>query len=298
MLGQEDLDVSVVVVGIMQDGGLPHIGCQCPRCRAAFKDPTLACFAACLAIIDRRSGLSAVWMIDATPDIKWQLDMLAEELIPQEAQPHGQRKGRLRRPEGIFLTHAHMGHIGGLPQLGPEAMDVHDMPLYGTTALLSLLSQTDLWHPVISGLNLISISPGEPLILAPDLSITAVSVPHRDEWGVGTVAYRINGPRKSLFYLPDIDDWDLWPQANRELAEVDVAMVDASFFSAEELGGRTPVAHPLVPDTLGRFADIPAQLVLTHINHTNPILDSDSPERRKVLQAGVQIAYRGLTFSL
>jgi pyrroloquinoline quinone biosynthesis protein B len=115
---------------------------------------------------------------------------------------------------------------------------------------------------------------------------------------VGTVAYRIAGPQKKLLYLPDIDKWDEWPYANQELAAVDLALVDASFYSIDEMGGRSPVAHPLVRDTLRRFANMPGQLILTHINHTNPILDRDSLERREVLKAGFQIAYQGLEFSL
>jgi pyrroloquinoline quinone biosynthesis protein B len=290
---QQNSGVSAVVLGVMQDGGLPHIGCECTRCLAAFENPSLAGYAASLAVIDRRDMRPRVWIIDATPDIKWQLAMLAVDLGPRV-----DREDRLRQPDGLFLTHAHMGHVGGLPQFGPEAMAVRDMPLYGTPALLELLQETSLWQPVISRLHLRPVLPGEPLTLAPGLSITAVSVPHRDEWSVGTVAYRINGPRRKLFYLPDIDEWDRWSQANRELAGVDVALVDASFFTVDELGGRAPVAHPLVPDTVRRFANIPGRLVLMHINHTNPILDRDSLERREVLQAGVQIAYQGLEFPL
>lgn len=290
---QQNSNVTAVVLGTIQDGGLPHIGCVCPRCRAAFQDPARAAYAASLAVIDYRREQPAVWIIDATPDIKWQLAMLADELGPDL-----QRNGRLRQPDGLFLTHAHLGHIGGLPQFGPEAMAVRDMPLFGTPPLIRLLQETSLWRPVISRLLMRPVLPGETITLAPGLTITAVPVPHRDEWEVGTVAYRLDGPQKKLLYLPDIDGWDLWPEARENLAAVDVALVDASFFSPDELGGRAPVAHPLVPETLRRFADIPSQLFLTHINHTNPILDRDSAERREVLQSGVKIAYRGLKFSL
>jgi pyrroloquinoline quinone biosynthesis protein B len=290
---QRNSGVSAVVLGAMQDGGLPHIGCACPRCRAAFENPALVGYAASLAIVDRRGRHPAVWMIDATPDIKWQLAMLAPQLGPDS-----RREGRLRQPDGLFLTHAHLGHIGGLPQFGPEAMAVRDMPLFGTPPLIKLLQETTLWRPLVSRLIMRPILPGDPINLAPGLTITAVPVPHRDEWQAGTVAYRIDGPRKKLLYLPDIDDWDLWPEARETLTAVDVALVDASFFSPDELGGRAPVAHPLVPDTLRRFADIPGQLFLTHINHTNPILDRGSAESKEVLQSGVKIAHRGLRFSL
>jgi len=117
-------------------------------------------------------------------------------------------------------------------------------------------------------------------------------------WAVGTVAYLIRGPRRSLLYLPDIDAWDQWPEANAMLSSVDVSLVDASFYTSSELGGQDPVAHPLVPDTLHRFAHIPGKLVLTHFNHTNPVLDNSSQERKTVLEAGVIVATRGMTFQL
>lgn len=289
-----DNQVTAVLLGTMQDGGLPHIGCRCSRCAAAFQNPQQADYAACLALIDKRGEQPpTVWIIDATPDIKWQLDLLALEL-----GHHPQRPNRICQPDGIFLTHAHMGHIGGLPQLGPEAMAVQQLPIFATAELVSLLQSTFLWQPVLSCLELHPIIIGEPVSLALDLTITPLAVPHRDEWGVGTVAYHIRGPRRSLLYVPDIDAWDQWPEAHDRLTAVDIVILDASFYSAAELGGRDPVAHPLIPDTLRRFSGTPGQLVLTHFNHTNPVLDSDSPERTAVLSAGAHIASRGMTFSL
>lgn len=292
-MDQQQSGVSAVVLGIMQDGGLPHIGCGCSRCRIAFDNPALAGYAASLAIIDRRQERTAVWIIDATPDIKWQLEMLADYL-----GPHAQRRGRLRQPDGLLLTHAHLGHIGGLPQFGPEAMAVRDLPVYATPELATLLQENVLWRPAVKRLLLRLIAPRDTLTLAPGLQVTAVAVPHRDEWDAGTLAYHIAGPDKSLLYLPDIDSWDLWSEEQSFVVAADIALVDATFFSADELHGRTAVAHPLVSDTLERFKCMPGQLVLTHINHTNPILLQDSPESETVRRAGVQIAYRGLEFSL
>jgi pyrroloquinoline quinone biosynthesis protein B len=289
----QDNQVMAILLGTMQDGGLPHIGCRCPRCSAAFQNPQEAEYAACLAIVDKRGEQPAVWLIDATPDIKWQLDMLAGEL-----GAHPRRTGRIRQPDGIFLTHAHMGHIGGLPQLGPEAMAVEQMPIYATTELVSLLKATPLWQPVLSRLDLKPLPGGHSVSLASDLTITSLIIPHRDEWGVGTVAYHIRGPRRSLLYLPDIDAWEQWPGAEAALSTVDVSIVDASFYSVTELGGREPFAHPLIPDTLRQFAHLPGQLVLTHFNHTNPILDKNSHERKSVLAAGAIIATRSMTFQL
>ncbi len=273
--------VTAVVLGIMQDGGLPHAGCRCPRCTAAFADPAQAEYAACLAIVDGRGGDVTVTLLDATPDIKFQLNILADLL------PHPRRAARLRPPDSIFLTHAHMGHIGGLPQLGPEAMDARELSLFASAGVMDMLEKTAVWQPFLQYIQPNILHDGQPVSLGDGLTITPITVPHRDEWGAGTFAFRVQGPNRSLLYLPDIDSWDAWPQARETLSGVDVALVDACFYSTDELAGRTPVAHPLVEDTIARFADLPTQLLLTHLNHTNPLLDG-----------GENVAYTGQRIEL
>lgn len=285
--------VYAVALGIMQDGGLPHIGCRCRRCEAAFERRQPPQYAACLAVIDSRGPRPAVWLIDATPDIKYQLDLLAPTI-----GVHPKRRQRLRQVDGIFITHAHMGHIGGLPQLGPEAMAAAELPLYASRELCRILAATELWSPLLRNLKLTPLPPNQAVELGADLRLTPVPVPHRDEWGAGTFAFHVQGPDKSLLYLPDIDSWDAWPQAHEQLDRVDTALVDASFYSADELGGRPPAAHPLVPQTVSRFSHLSCQLILTHLNHTNPLLDADSVERQHVLAAGVGIAETGQLFPL
>jgi pyrroloquinoline quinone biosynthesis protein B len=277
----------------MQDGGLPHIGCRCRQCSAAEDDPFLAEYVACLAIVDMRQQPTGVWLVDATPDIKSQLSMLSAALGPNPMWPE-----RLRQPTGLFLTHAHMGHTGGLLQFGPETMAASNLPVHASAELIKVLEQSRLWQPAISMFELTEISPNLPINLAEDLTITPIPVPHRDELGAGTFGYHIVGPASSLFYVPDIDSWGAWPEATDVLAKAQIAMVDGSFFSLDELPGREPIAHPLMPDTIGFFAEINAQLWFTHLNHTNPALDKESQARYLLQLAGGRVARTGQVFEL
>jgi pyrroloquinoline quinone biosynthesis protein B len=240
--------------------------------------------------VDGREKM-AIYLLDATPDIKFQLNLLAGLL------PHPARAGRLRPPDAIFLTHAHMGHIGGLPQLGPDAMDARGLPLFASAGVMGVLEKTAVWQPFLQHIQPAILHDGIPVRLGDGLTITPITIPHRDEWGAGTFAFRVQGPTRSLLYLPDIDSWDAWPSARTVLGGVDVALVDACFYSTNELDGRTPVAHPLVRDTLARFADLPTKLLLTHLNHTNPLLTAVDL-RQQLLAVGMDTAYTGMRIEL
>lgn len=284
--------VFAVVLGIMQDGGLPHIACSCFNCQLARQNPTLSQYVAGLAIVNTFCTPAEVYLLDATPDVKHQLCLLEGVL---GVHPH--RPTRHRQPNGVFLTHAHMGHIGGLPAFGQEAMSVQELPVYASRPLVELLEQDRLWQPLVTHFRLRPLGDGQVIQLGEHLQLIPHLVPHRDEWDVGTFAFELRGRKQTMLYVPDIDQWELWPEAEKILNGVDVALVDACFYSPAELNGRPPVAHPLVLDTLAFWQNIQSRLVLTHFNHTNPLL-ADSPEREQVLAAGAELAYTGQIFVL
>ena len=49
-------------------------------------------------------------------------------------------------------------------------------------------------------------------VLHEEVSVTPLRVPHRDEFSE-TVGYRIEGPKRSALFIPDIDKWTVWERS-------------------------------------------------------------------------------------
>ena len=64
----------IVVLGIAQDAGFPQAGCNKECCKKAWLDPQIRKSVSCIALVDPVSKKQ--WLFDATPDIKFQLNML------------------------------------------------------------------------------------------------------------------------------------------------------------------------------------------------------------------------------
>jgi pyrroloquinoline quinone biosynthesis protein B len=112
------------------------------------------------------------------------------------------------------------------------------------------------------------------------LLIQPLEVPHRAEFS-DTVAYLVKGRSRTLFYCPDIDGWHGWSrQLASFLEQVDIALLDGTFFAREELPGRDmdEIPHPLVTDTVAELAGTSCQAQFIHLNHSNP-LHRDGAER-------------------
>ena len=290
---------AALVLGIAQDAGYPQAGCSGDCCQPAWLDPSRRRHAAALALIDDRDREAGVrrWLIDATPDLREQLHLLDAAWPPS---------ARLAAPalDGIFLTHAHIGHYPGLWQLGPEAMAARGVPVYAMPRMAAFLKGNLPWSALLEGghLRLEPLAADWPVALAADLSVTPLPLPHRDEHSE-TVGFLVRGPRRRLLYLPDIDGWEAWEARGERiedwLAEVDLALGHGTFFDADELPGRdlSRIPHPTVAATLRRLADLPAELRarlrFTHLNHSNPMLRPGSGARRRVIAAGFGLAEEG-----
>lgn len=273
----------VFILGIAQDGGYPQAGCNAPHCEPAWQDPELRRYATSLAIVDPVSRQR--WLIDATPDFPDQLRVL-DEVSP-------------RTPlAGIFLTHAHIGHYTGLMHLGREVMGAREVPVFAMPRMRQFLAGNGPWDQLVKleNIRLVSLVDGQRVELTDRISVTPFLVPHRDEYSE-TVGYRIDGPRRSVLFIPDIDKWERWSTAIESVVrDTDVALLDGTFFEDGEIPGRSmaDIPHPFIVESMERFSALdPAErsrIRFIHLNHTNPALQPASDARREIESNGFRIA--------
>ncbi len=253
-------DWELVVLGIAQDAGIPQLRCLEPPCSDIRAGRRKAEKVASVGVVDRVSGQA--FLFDATPDMPAQIHVLTG--------------GRL--PDGIFLTHAHIGHYTGLMYLGKESTAAKGMPVYATRRMSDFLTTNGPWSLLVKDahIDVRAIAAGIEVPLTGGLKVTPIQVPHRDEF-TDTVGYIIQGPRARVFFVPDTDRWETWTRSVRELADqMDLLIVDGTFASASELKGRKieEIPHPLMSATRTLLRGTRAKLWFIHLNHTNRELDT------------------------
>jgi pyrroloquinoline quinone biosynthesis protein B len=231
------------------------------------------------------------WLIDATPALPQQLAQLASATPPRIDAGL----------DGVLLTHAHMGHYTGLIHLGQEAANLHQVPVWVMPRMRALLENSRPWEGLVrqGNIRLLDLEAERSVQLAPDLVVTPIRVPHRDEYSE-TVAFYVAGPTRKALWLPDIDAWDDWDQDLALVLDgVDIAWVDGTFFDDQELPGRDlrRIRHPRIRETMERLAGLPeavrARVRFVHLNHSNPVLDPESEPFRSVYKAGFKVAQQG-----
>ena len=288
----------VMVLGTAQDGGLPQIACSKPCCQRVRQDRAAARMVTSLMVADPGSGQR--WLLDAGPDLPRQVQLAAR------AAPRSPGPGRPPLFDGIFLTHAHMGHILGLLHLGRESYGAESQRVICTPSVARFLREEAPWSLLVDANHIVieELQPGKVIQLNERLKAELIQVPHRGEF-TDTVGIRIQGQNGSLLYLPDIDKWSRWERdLKEELAQVELAFLDATFYGDGELPGRpmSAVPHPFVVETLQELEAVApserAKVRLIHLNHTNPLHDPGAPEQAQVQSAGIGLAIQGQCLTL
>jgi pyrroloquinoline quinone biosynthesis protein B len=227
------------------------------------------------------------WLFDATPDMPEQMHYLSEKYNVELA--------------GIFLTHAHIGHYTGLTHLGREVMGTKNIPVFALPRMHVYLSEHGPWKQLVElkNIQLIPLEADVPMQIADWFEVTAIKVPHRDEFSE-TAGFIVKGNIKSFFYLPDIDKWEKWDRSiEKYINETDYSFLDGTFYNALELPGRNmaEIPHPFIIESMERWKNLPLieknKIHFIHLNHTNPLLQKNHPYQKNLLMTGYNIAKTG-----
>ena len=285
-------EVVLKVLGTIQDGGIPHMGCSKECCTNYFENKSIRIGVSSIGISNFKYETN--YIVDATPDVNFQLQALIGNTNPSE------------KLDGIFLTHAHMGHYAGLLNFGRESLNSNNIPVYLMPKFFDFISNNGPWDQLVSlnNIKLQRIFNNEKVILHNNLSFTPILVPHRDEYSE-TVGYIIEGNRKKALYIPDIDKWAKWSISITEMIKnVDYAFLDGTFFDEKEINNRdiSEIPHPFIIESLELFNNLEnidkAKVYFIHLNHTNPVLNKNSEEYKRVILSGFNVAEPGMEFVL
>lgn len=287
-------DKFIVVLGIAQDAGYPQIGCDKECCKAYWEGKEEKKHVVSLALIDGTAN--QYWLFEATPDITEQLHTL-QQYLPQ--QPN-------YNPNGIFITHAHIGHYIGLMQFGKETMGSNNIPVWAMPRLDSFLQNNGPWSQLVSlhNIQLNLLHADSSIVISNEFKVTPIEVPHRDEFSE-TVGFIIESKNKKVLFIPDIDKWERWDRnIEEEISKVDYAFLDGTFYKNGELPGRDmkEIPHPFVEESTKRFATLPAnersKIIFIHFNHTNPLIKVKSEEKNNLVGKGFKVAEEGMILEL
>ncbi|MDC1108986.1 MBL fold metallo-hydrolase [Flavobacteriaceae bacterium] len=280
----------ITVLGNVQDAGYPHIGCEENCCNKNFNSSAVN-FVTSLGVTDLVDNKS--FLFEATPDISKQLKFLNNNYSSSTIV------------DGVFITHAHIGHYTGLMYFGREALGAHKVPVYVMPKMKQFLESNSPWNQLIDldNVQLREIFKNKKITISKNLIIVPFTVPHRDEFSE-TVGYKIIGPNKSALFIPDINKWSLWNKdIVAEVKDVDYAFLDATFFKDGEVNRpMDEIPHPFIVETINLFKNesiqVKNKIHFIHFNHTNISLQYKNPVIDSIRKLGYNFARFGDQLSL
>ncbi|MGI5516825.1 pyrroloquinoline quinone biosynthesis protein PqqB [Streptomyces sp. CA-106131] len=293
--------VRAVLLGTAAGGGFPQWNCACALCTAARDGELPTRTQECVAVSGNARDW---WLLNASPDIGTQVTATTA-LRPGP----GPRDTPLR---GVLLTDAEADHSAGLTALRGAA----GLKVYAAPPVLAVLA------PVRAGLDRCAVwewvdaLTDGGFVLAGGLVVSAHPVGAEapgyvagaapdDHW---VIAYRVEDLSTGgvLVYAPRVGAWS--PVLDELLTEADCALLDGTFYTADELDaigggpGKAAPGHLPVAGAHGSLAALARhpgpRRIYTHLNNTNPLLDPASAARRQVTEAGAEVLADGAEFTL
>jgi pyrroloquinoline quinone biosynthesis protein B len=303
----------VIILGSAAGGGVPQWNCGCRNCTEARQNGPGRTQSSVAVSADGDRWV----LLNASPDLRTQL-------AGHRALWPGASRGT--PVDAVVLTDGEIDHTLGLLLLRESAAR---LPVYAPAGVTALLEDAWPLYRVLSaycGVESRVLAEGGPIALTDRAgtplglccSATAVArrppryaraVPSPAAAAAFDVGLRLTDERTggTLAYVPTagvIDD-----AVRRVAGGADLLLFDGTFWSDDELGtvgveaptarqmGHLPVGGP--GGSLEVLPQLDAkQVVLVHINNTNPILCRSSAERARVEAAGVVVGEDAMEFEL
>jgi len=282
----------ITILGIAQDAGYPHINCENDCCKSFYDGEESKKLVSCLGLVDLNNDKK--YIFDATPDFTEQTQLLKTDHLDN---------GNII--DGVFLTHAHIGHYTGLMYLGFEALGANKVPVYVMPRMKNYLETSGPWSQLLTfnNVDLKSMQHDSVVSLNNNLKVTPFLVPHRDEYSE-TVGYLIEGEHKKALFIPDIDKWQKWERnIIEEVKKVDYAFVDASFFRDGEIDrDMSKIPHPFTTQTTTLFENedmkTKNKIHFIHFNHSNPTIKDAHHLKDSIINLGFRFTKQGDIYDL
>ena len=289
-------DIRVTVLGTAQDGGFPQPGCGQECCLRVRSNDALRRFPVSLGIVGS-DGSSH--LIEASRYLGEQFEIWHSADTVEDSL------------SSVTITHAHLGHIDGLGLFGKEVMGVKHLNVHCSQSVNSLIQNNPLWRALSDQEVILTNSWTSNMSFEPSagcgFTIKPIPIPHRDELS-DNHAILIQTKGQNLLFMPDHDSWSETLQGSdiRDWLidlEVDVALIDGTFWDANELSNRdmAEIPHPTVTESLellGVRGKNDPDIRFLHLNHTNPLCNPSSPELEELTATGWGLAKEGDSFTL
>ena len=295
--------LTAIVLGSAAGGAFPQWNCRCPVCALAWAGDS--------RVRPRtQTGLAVSagdgrWtLINASPDLPSQIR------ATPALHPHGAPRGS--PIDAVVLTGAEIDQITGLLSLRESS----PFMLYATPASHAAVTANAMFS-AMSMMSRRAIYPGERFLLAGGIEATLFIVPGKlplylegeapelDE-SAANVGIELQREGARMVFVPGAAA--VTPPMRERCARADVVLFDGTLFTDDEMiraqtGQKTGrrMGHMQIDGDSGSLralAGLSARRIFVHINNTNRVLIEGSPERRKVEDAGWQVAEDGMEIVL
>ncbi len=297
---------AAIILGAAGGGGYPQWNCRCSVCQLAWAGDARARPRTQASLAVSADGEQWV-LLNATPDLRAQL------LATPALQPHADVRGS--PIAAVVLTGAEVDQVTGLLTLRER----QGFTVFATSDTMAALNANPIFGVLAADVVTRKIvARDDPFPLPGGLAAELFAVPGKvalylededpalaAETGANVGVEIVCGSRR-LAYVPGAAAMTATLRAR--LTRADVILFDATLFTDDELiktgtgekTGRRMGHMPLDGEdgTLAALAGLGGRRILTHINNTNPILIEGSAKRRKVEQAGFEVAEDGMEIAL